>query len=281
MFFRDLFGIPDVFMDARGRAVNGVKGYLHYLLGLVARDQARRVVVAFDESLRTCFRNDIYAPYKANRPPPDDNVKFQLASCRRLTGQLGVLTLADHRYEADDILATLAARARRPVCLHTWDKDLLQLLRPSVTLRAPVSGVVCDATFRQRFGFAPALFPDYQALQGDASDNIPGVPGIGPSRAGRLVAELGSMEAIFAGRREWPRLGLPVASQAHRNLAAQREQAFAFRRLTRLCRRVATSYASADVMVGAPQVDCVARDLEASGLLRYFAKPLALLRSSI
>ena len=125
-FFRGLFGVPDVFFDQRQRSVNGVKGYLHFVFDLIAQDQARFVVVAFDESLNTCFRNALYQGYKADRPLPDANILYQLQVCRRITAALGILTLAHAQYEADDIIATLVARARRPVAIYSRHKDLLQ-----------------------------------------------------------------------------------------------------------------------------------------------------------
>ena len=246
-FFRGLFGVPDVFFDNEGRSVNGVKGYLHFLLGYLTRQRARHgalyAAVAFDESLTTCFRNRLYPEYKANRPPADDNIRHQLGLCRRLTQDLGVLTLAHRRFEADDILATLASRARRPVVLLSRDKDLQQLLRPGVEIVDGLGGAAVDAdVFEGRWGFAAGLFPDYQALVGDAVDNVPGVPGVGPKTAARLVAGLGGLERIYARTERWSELGIKPGGKVAESMLAHRAHALLFRRILRLHRRVPLRY---------------------------------------
>ncbi|MBH80010.1 MAG: flap endonuclease [Gammaproteobacteria bacterium] len=274
-FFRALFGVPDLFFDGAGKAVNGVKGYLHFLFGLVHDQDARYLVVAFDESLTSCFRNDLYPAYKAHRPLPDENIKYQFKLCQRLTASLGVLTLAHPRFEADDIMATVAARARRPVRLLSRDKDLLQLLRPGVTLASPVSGVATESQFHAQFGFPPALYPDYQALQGDSVDNIPGVPGVGPKTAARLVARFGGLEAIYANRSGWPEVGVGAQSRVAQRLLAHRADAMLFRQLTRLHRRAPVRYPASATRVGSGSLDGLRRGIERAGLLRHFAGPLA------
>ena len=113
LFFRALYGMPDVFSDGEGRSVNGVRGYLSYLLNLLRGEgdtgiagPVRFCVAAFDESLTTCWRNARYPDYKANRPAADDNISYRLARSRQLTTALGIPVLADLEYEADDFIAT-------------------------------------------------------------------------------------------------------------------------------------------------------------------------------
>ena len=266
-FFRAYFGVPDLFFDARGRSVNGVRGYLQFLLGHISEHQVRFAAVAFDESLTTCFRNEIYPEYKANRPPADEDIRFQLGLCRRLTRELGILTLADRRYEADDILATLTARARRPVLLLSRDKDLQQLLRPGVEISAGSGDAPMDAAeFSRRRGFAPALFPDYQALAGDAVDNVPGVPGVGAKTATRLVSGLGSLESIYAQPERWSELGIKVGGRMEESLLGHRQQARLFRRILRLHRRVPLGYATGELRVGRLPVERVMKRLTALGI---------------
>jgi len=162
LFFRALYGVPDVFADDAGRPVNGVRGYLSYLTGLLSgragRPPVTRCVAAFDESLTSCWRNRLYPQYKANRPPADEGIRHQLTLCRQLTEALGVPVLADLEYEADDYIATLARTSRLPVTIVSRDKDLQQLLSSTVELMDPKDGSIATAaTFSQAFGFLPGF----------------------------------------------------------------------------------------------------------------------------
>lgn len=240
LFFRALYGMPDVFSDGAGRRVNGVRGYLTYLMNLVhgragLPEPVRFCAAAFDESLNTCWRNDKYPAYKANRTPADDNIRYQLARAREFTALLGVPVLADLRYEADDFIATLAKQSSRPVVVVSRDKDLQQLLNDNLTLLDPKDGSQTDAGgFEQRFGFQPSLFPDYQALTGDSVDNIPGVRGAGPKSAGRLIGAFGTLEALYAAEARWPEAGVKATSKLSERLLDEKAQAFLFREILRL-----------------------------------------------
>jgi len=250
-FFRALHGLPDVFADPRGRSVNGVRGFLQFLLGTLTGRRVRFAAVSFDESLDSSFRNAFYPAYKANRPPPDDDIRRQLDACQQLCRALGLLTLADPVYEADDIMATLAARSRRPVWLVSRDKDLNQLLSPRVRLwEVGTDRVTTTAAFEADFGFPPAAYPDYQALVGDAVDNVPGLPGVGDKTARRLIARFGSLEGLYADASAWPEAGIRPGSRLAQNLAGDRDRAFLFRRVLRLERRAPIRYPSAALRIG-------------------------------
>ena len=227
-----------------GRPVNAVYGYARFLLDYVV-DLRRRapdaeLAVAFDESLTSSFRNEIYPDYKANRelPPPELEAQFEL--CRALTGLLGVAHYADPRYEADDIIGTLAARRReagRPATVVTRDKDLAQLLRAGDVFFNPIDRRrFAYEDIAARFGAAPERLPDYQGLVGDKVDNIPGVPGVGPKTATVLVAELGGLESIYASPEAVAMLPLRGAARLPERLAAHREAAF----LSRILATIAT-----------------------------------------
>jgi 5'-3' exonuclease len=241
LFFRALYGTPDVFHDARGRAVNGVRGYLGYVLRLLEERQVSHCVAAFDESLNSCWRNEVYPAYKANRPPADENIRHQLDLCHSLTRLLGIPVLADADYEADDYIATLARRCRaeagtaREAVIVSRDKDLQQLLEPGVVILDPRDGTLATReTFIDGFGFEPALYPDYQALTGDSVDNIPGVRGIGPKAASRLVCTFGDLETIYRQQNDWSQAGLKAGSKTAQRLLESRDEAFLFRRILRL-----------------------------------------------
>jgi 5'-3' exonuclease len=238
LFFRALYGVPDRFQDGAGRSINGVRGYLAGLLRLLESRPASFCAAAFDESLNSCWRNRVFPDYKANRPPPDDNVLHQLALCREVTELLNIPVLADLEWEADDYIATLARHADTEdidVVIVSRDKDLRQLLRPRVQLLDPGGDSSTGAVeFEAEFGFPPDCFPDFQALTGDKVDNVPGIRGIGPKTAQSLVARFGPLESVFASVSEWPEAGIKAGSKAAANLLEGRDDAFLFRRVLRL-----------------------------------------------
>jgi len=264
LFFRALYGMPDLFLDGAGRAINGVRGYLSYLSKLIAEEQVEYCAAAFDESLTTCWRNQVYPDYKANRPPADDNIRHQLGRCRAVTEILGIPVLADLEYEADDYIATLARRSRREVVVVSRDKDLQQLLSGSVRLLDPASGSTRDPlTFAAEFGFGPALFPDFQALTGDSVDNIPGVRGVGPKSAKRLVESFGALESIYERQDEWHSAGIKPSSKMAERLQAERDQAFLFRRILRLDDQVPLEISLAETKLPRPERKAMARAFDA------------------
>jgi len=271
LFFRALYGVPDVFVDDEGRPINGVRGYLGYLTGLLrGRDGQGPVlhcVAAFDESLTSCWRNRVYAAYKANRPPADAGILHQLSLCRRLTAELGVPVLADLEYEADDYIATLARTSSLPVTIVSRDKDLKQLLTDTVSLADPKDGsLATPETFAREFGFPPAAFPDYQALTGDSVDNIPGVPGVGPKSARRLIETFGDLERLYDGDADWSAAGIKASSKMAARLQSSREDAFLYRRILRLDDQVPIPAGLAAAPLSRPSRSTVAAALDALGV---------------
>lgn len=275
LFFRALYGLPDVFVDTTGRSINGVRGYLQYLRATLSRNDVRYAVVAFDESLNTCWRNDVYPQYKANRPPADDNIRFQIKRCRSLTEAVGIRVLADKRYEADDIIATLASRAKRDVVIVSRDKDLQQLLSSRVRLLAPGSDdFVGPQQFEEKEGFGPGMFPDYQALAGDSVDNVPGVKGVGDKTARRLVTTFGTLENIYDHRSRWLEAGIKESSKVAANLHEERDRAFLFRRILRLATNAELRYPRDITRVGRPKESEIRMQLKRLGLLESLGNVL-------
>ena len=274
LFFRALYGMPDVFQDGQGRSVNGVRGYLSYLLNLLRGEgdtgvsvPVRYCAAAFDESLNSCWRNERYPAYKANRPPADANISYQLARARELTERLGVPVLADLQFEADDYIATLARSSRRPVRVISRDKDLQQLLSPKVSLLDPKDGTTRGPRqFLEEFGFEPSLFPDYQAFVGDSVDNIPGVRGIGPKAAGALIGRFGDLEAVYGAVDAWSEAGIKPGGKMSERLLAERDQAFLFREILRLDARVPLPLTLAETRVLPPEPAALEVSLDAGGL---------------
>ena len=190
--FRAYYSVPIDLTDRDGNPVNAVHGFARFLGDLLERESPGHVAVAFDESLERSYRNEIYPAYKANREPAPPELKRQFALCRDVVRALGIAEYGSSRYEADDIIGTLAALGRREgqaVTIVSRDKDLTQL----VTARDIYWDAVADVRYgyddiEERFGVVPERMADFLALMGDAVDNIPGVPGVGP-QDGRDAAQ--------------------------------------------------------------------------------------------
>ncbi|MFC6635267.1 5'-3' exonuclease [Microbulbifer taiwanensis] len=199
--FRYYFALPPNWTSRCGYATEAVYGFTNFLLDMLAR-QPRHIACAFDESLGSCFRNDLYPDYKCSRALPDEALAYQLAACREMAEALGIASFASERYEADDILATLTrlCREQGPIIV-SRDKDLGQLLeRGATSLWDFAADKHSDAAAIQaKFGVRPGQIADYLALVGDSSDDIPGVPGIGAKTAARLLAEFDDIETLLQG----------------------------------------------------------------------------------
>jgi len=235
--FRAWHSLPDSERDREGLPVNAVQGYFRFLLELLEREKPQHIAVAFDEALESSFRNAIYPPYKANREPAPLELKAQFRHCQALTRALGLATLVDAKFEADDLIGTLLARQRsagfRGVIVSP-DKDLSQLLQADDEqwdyargLRWGASGVP------ERMGVRADQVADFLGLAGDAVDNIPGVPGIGAKTAAALLAHFDSLESLLARIDEVPFLRLRGAASHALRLREHGEQA-------RLSRELAT-----------------------------------------
>jgi 5'-3' exonuclease len=200
--FRAWYSIPEDFADPSGRPTNAVYGFARFLCEFLEHTGSRHVAVAFDESLSTSFRNEIYPDYKANREPAPADLERQFGWCKNLAGCLGLPVYVHDRFEADDLIAALARywRARgHPVLVVTGDKDLAQLVEApddawwdfARNNRLDLAGI------EARFGVRPSQLADYLALTGDPVDNIPGVPGVGPKTAAALLTHFQTLDGLF------------------------------------------------------------------------------------
>lgn len=236
--FRGYFALPSSIADAQGRPANAVHGFADFLAGFLAGTRPQQVAVAFDESLETSFRNELYPDYKANREPAPADLKYQFQVCRAMVEALGLVGLSSNRYEADDLIATLASRAQargKPVVILTRDKDLAQLLQPNDRLWDYAGDVWLDAeAVADKFGVGPQQMLDFQALVGDAVDNIPGIRGIGPKAAAALLLHFGDLDSLYERLDEVPELTLRGARRLHTLLSESREMALLSRELCRM-----------------------------------------------
>lgn len=195
--FRSYFALQPQWQSKDGVSTEAVFGFASLLLKLLAEENPVYIGAAFDESLGTGFRHQLYGEYKANRALPDEALGYQLESCRRIAESLGIACWASSQFEADDYLAAMVAAAGddQQVYILSADKDLAQLLSDNVWLwDYPRKVKISGEGYRAKSGLRPELVPDLLALTGDVSDNIPGVPGIGPKTATAILAELGAIE---------------------------------------------------------------------------------------
>jgi 5'-3' exonuclease len=263
--FRAWFSMPDAFTNDQGEPTNAVYGFTGFLCSLLEQTDSRHVGVAFDESLTTSFRNQLYPQYKANREPAPVELKRQFPWARGVAESLGFKCFSDPEYEADDLIGTLATywgERGHPVHVVTGDKDLAQLVRQGDTWWDFAKNVrLGHPNITDKFGVRPDQMADYLALTGDSVDNIPGVPGVGPKTAAALLAHFDNLEAIWERIDEVPRLSLRGAKSLHGKLSEHREAAELARRLTVIYTGVPSALATPDITRG---------DLDEARLNRLF-----------
>ncbi len=236
--FRAWHAMPDVFFDVDGAPVNAVHGFARFLLDFLERTHADYAAAAFDIAHDSSFRNAIYPAYKANRPPAPPELQHQFHCCRKVAATFGLAVLADATYEADDLIGSMQAAVHR----HAWssvivsaDKDFGQLLGPDDEQWDYARDRRWNAaTLPGKLGIKASQVVDYLALMGDASDNIPGVPGIGPKGAAALLAHFGDLEAVLARADEVAFLHLRGAKALAARLHAYADQARLSQRLARI-----------------------------------------------
>jgi DNA polymerase-1 len=244
--FRAFHALPPM-TRPDGTHVNAVYGFTSMLSQFLAKHAASHIAVVFD-SARTTFRNDFYPDYKAHRPEPPPELVPQFALIREATDALGVCCLEQPGYEADDLIAAYArafAAEGGSVSIVSSDKDLMQLIRPGVEMLDPIKQKpIREPEVLEKFGVTPDKVVEVQALAGDATDNVPGVPGIGVKTAAQLITEYGDLETLLAST---ARIKQPKRREA---LEQNAEKARISRRLVQL---------DADAPLPAPVEKLVAR----------------------
>jgi len=195
---------------------------------------------AFDECFRQGIRNQMYADYKADRPPAPEELAPQFARCKQLALAMGIPSVGSDRVEADDIigeLAKLASNRNTPVTIVSGDKDLAQFVTPADRYwdlgRRPIAGY---DEVHKRFKVRPEQMADWLALCGDKSDNIPGVPGVGPSTAARLINKWQTLDNLLANLGEVAMMGFRGAPRVSRLLFEHKETIHFARSLTGMIR---------------------------------------------
>ena len=202
--FRAFYALPaENFKTQGGLTTNAVYGFTAMLINLLRDEQPSHIAAAFDVSRQT-FRSERYPEYKAGRSATPDEFRGQIDITKEVLAALGITTLAEQGFEADDIIATLATQAENEgyrVLIVTGDRDALQLVSPDVTVLYPRKGVSELTRFTpdavvEKYGLTPTQYPDFAALRGDPSDNLPGIPGVGEKTASKWIIEYGSLQAL-------------------------------------------------------------------------------------
>jgi len=206
MAYRAFYALPaENFTTAQGQHTNAIYGFATMLLSLLSTEKPTHVAVAFDVSRKT-FRSEIFPEYKANRAKTPDEFRSQMSYLHELVTAFGITTFEVEGFEADDIIATIAKQAEREnaeVFICTGDRDSFQLVNEKTTVLYPKRGVsdltrmTPDAVL-EKYGMSPEQYPDFAALRGDPSDNLPSVPGVGEKTAAKWVVEYGSLHELIA-----------------------------------------------------------------------------------
>ena len=234
--FRAYYSMPDDMVDREGTPVNALYGFCRFLGDFMEQVRPGHIAVAFDESLSSSFRSEIYPLYKANREPAPEELRRQFGQCRRFARALGLMECADPGYEADDLIGTLVGLGRaqgRASTIVSRDKDLTQLLSSvDVFWDFAGKGKLGYERIPDVFGVWPEQIADFLALTGDAVDNIPGVPGVGKKTAGALLKHFGSLDNIYANIDRVHEVEVRGAKKLGARLELHREAAVLARKLT-------------------------------------------------
>ncbi len=228
--------------NTEGHVVNAVYGFFSMLFGVLQDQKPEYLVVCFDRAAPT-FRKSMYAGYQADRPGLNEDFIPQITLVHELLEKMKVAIFELDGYEADDLIGTIATRAvesekrkaksekeekKIEVVILTGDRDMLQLVNKHVKILMPLVGISKTALFgeaevEKKYGVKPSQFVDYKALIGDASDGYPGVAGIGPKTASKLIQEYGTFENLYHHVGDLPeKVGLKLATDAEQAALAKK-----------------------------------------------------------
>jgi len=277
--FQYYFSMPENWFSDTDYPTAAVYGYTTFLIRLLERQQPKWFAACFDESLGTCFRNQIYSDYKVSRPPADEALAFQLRGCREITELLEIPSFVSPLYEADDLLGTLTRMLRRnktPIAILTRDKDLGQLLRRKQDYLWDYSKdeTVDRDGILNKFGVHPEQMIDYLALVGDSIDDIPGVPGLGPKTAQALLGHFDNIDHIFKRLHQVRDLPIRGASKLADKLEQFRDQIAMARQLTTIVDNIDLGIGPGDLRWRADyiDIDSVREFCQRMGFPRLFSR---------
>nr|VFK62200.1 MAG: DNA polymerase-1 [Candidatus Kentron sp. TC] len=248
--YRAFYAMPAL-TNSQGEPTGAIYGVVNMLRGILADLDPKRMAVVFDAKGKT-FRNDLYPEYKANRPPMPEELRRQIEPLHELIAALGLPILETPGVEADDVIGALASRAREAglsVLISTGDKDFAQLVTDDVILINTMDGSRLDPKgVEEKFGIPPSSMVDYLALVGDAVDNVPGVPKVGPKTAVKWLRTYGSLDGIVANAGS-------IRGKVGENLRANLNQLRLSKKLVTIECDVPLNKAPSDLTRAAPDVN--------------------------
>jgi len=217
--------------NSKGLPTNAVFGFTRMLIKLI-EDRSPEYVVMFFDAKGPTFRHELYQDYKANRPPMPEDLSIQIPYIKEITHGFNIPVIEMQGFEADDLIGTFKCRAEKAgffVVMVTGDKDFVQLVTDNAVIWDPMKEKTIDInTVRDDFGVDPYQMIDVMALSGDASDNIPGVPGIGPKTALSLIKTFKTVERLYES------VHTITKKKQHENLVLYKEQAFLSKKLVKI-----------------------------------------------
>ncbi|WP_239004122.1 DNA polymerase I [Nocardia panacis] len=250
--YRAFFALPaENFKTVTGQTTNAVYGFTAMLINLLRDEKPTHIGAAFDVSRKT-FRTEAYPEYKANRTATPDEFRGQVELAKEVLGALGIAVMAIDGFEADDIIATITTQAVAEgfrVLIVTGDRDAIQLVNENVTVLYPRKGVSDLTRFtpeevEAKYGLTPTQYPDYAALRGDPSDNLPGIPGVGEKTAAKWIREYGDLNTLVDKVDE-------VKGKVGDSLRANLSSVVLNRQLTEMVRDVPVPYTPEQLAQGA------------------------------
>ncbi len=260
--------------NSAGLPTNAVFGFTRMLMKLI-NDRSPAYVGMFFDAKGPTFRHEIYTEYKANRPHMPEDMAVQIPYIKKVTEAFQIPLFEQQGLEADDLIGTLARMAEAAgfdVVMVTGDKDFVQLVTEKSVIWDPMKDKTRDlAAVEAEYGMPPERIIDVMGLSGDTSDNIPGVPGVGPKTALTLVQTYGSLEGVYENID-----GIKKKKKLHENLVNNREKAFLSKELVTINRQVPLAFDPDALKLTAPDQDALLalfKELEFTGLQQAFSKP--------
>ncbi len=248
--YRAYHALPPL-TNSKGQPTGAVKGVVNMMRRLRKDYPASQIAVIFDAKGKT-FRDEIFADYKANRPPMPDDLRPQVQPIHDIVQAMGLPLFVIEGVEADDVIGTLAVQAtekKMPVIISTGDKDMAQLVNEHVTLVNTMTETILDIPgVHAKYGFGPELMVDYLALMGDKVDNIPGVPGVGEKTAQGLIQGAGGLDAIYADLEKVRTLSFRGAKTMPEKLIEHRDMAYLSYRLATIKTDVELPFGPAEII---------------------------------
>jgi len=263
--------------NSKGLPTHAVLGFVNMVKRLLREKEPQYIAIAFD-SRGPVFRHEMYSEYKANRPPMPEELSVQIPYIKKFVAASNLLVLEEQGVEADDLIASAVrnfTEAGHRVVLISGDKDLLQLVGDQVVMWDPMKDKLMDsAAVTQKYGVGPELLLDLFALIGDSADNVPGVPGVGPKTAEKLISSYQNLDGMYA------HIGEMKASKMRDKIEENREQAYLSKELIRLKDDCEVPANLADFRLAAGDDEALVelyKELEFTSLLKGIdsAKPLA------